>query len=525
MQTGKKSFSELVPGQELFYVPRYQRNYSWDEGHVKELWEDLLESLDKTHYIGTVLIEDSGDEGEGLHEKIGVIDGQQRVTTLVVLLFELQRWFRENDQDEYARNILRQYIAIGDRQRLRLQENEDARFFSEYILEGVIGQDRSTQRKHPSSEQALDTPSKRRLAETKEFFRKKLESAPPDAVEFQAAAEFCEELYDTIQSLDLLVYVVDSRAEAARIFQTVNDRGKGLTDLEITKSYLMHRVALATEGNGEDFRTENLIRRVQQSFNEMYSDIERISDTSVGSDLDEDQVQRYHFITWNPKWTTGNKGRLYQNHLTHVKAAFETDAGELPERIVGYAQELERTFLLLRELVDVDEVNEKRLQSCLKNLFAVGRLGNFYPLLITAYDQKKRDLITKKQFLSLLGKIETFIVRTYLIEQKAAYTGRTKAYPLARQLYYSAPDRESERIDSKSVGEVINALSDHVHNYCSDSTLDDNLIDSEVYPYFADSNRLSELRYLLYAYELHLEEQSEGIEFDVQDVVRNKDDS
>jgi len=57
MQTGKKPLKNLVPGRDLFYVPKYQRNYSWDEKQRRELWEDLLESLDKTHYIGTFLFE------------------------------------------------------------------------------------------------------------------------------------------------------------------------------------------------------------------------------------------------------------------------------------------------------------------------------------------------------------------------------------------------------------------------------------------------------------------------------------
>ncbi len=53
MQTGKKPFKNLVPGRDLFYVPKYQRNYSWDEKQRRDLCEDLLESLAKAHYIGT----------------------------------------------------------------------------------------------------------------------------------------------------------------------------------------------------------------------------------------------------------------------------------------------------------------------------------------------------------------------------------------------------------------------------------------------------------------------------------------
>lgn len=524
MQTGKKSFKELVPGQELFYIPKYQRNYSWEEEHWDDLWEDLLESIGKTHYIGTLLIEDAEGKSGGLYEDLGIIDGQQRFTTLTILLFELQRKFRDHGRGKYAKNILNKYVLAEDQQRLRLQE-DDKRFFKEYILEGVIDAEGTTQRPYPLTEYNTDTPSKERLLKAKEYFTDKLEKAPPAESEFEDPVEFFEELYDAVQNLDLLAYVVKSRAEAARIFQTVNDRGKGLTDLEITKSYLMHRIALATEseGGGSNW-TEELISMVQESFSEMYSHIDQITNVEVGSGLNEDQIQRYHFIVWNTEWTTSYKGRFYQDHLSHVKEKFGNNKNNTTEDIIGYVKELERAFYLLRELVTLEGIESERLKERLQNLFAVGRLGNFYPLLITAYDQKKKDFITEEQFLRLLKKIETFIVRTYLIEQKAADTGRTKAYPLARQLYYNSAELHSEDVEAKSVEKVIEALTRYIHNYCSDKDLEDTLVDSEVYPYYADSSRLNQLRYLLYAYELHLEQKQEQIELNVQRVVNNRND-
>lgn len=527
MQTGKKPFKNFVPGRDLFYIPKYQRNYSWDKKQRRELWEDLLESLDKTHYIGTFLIEDSDDSDGGLYDKVGIIDGQQRLTTLLILLFELQEQLDAHGKEEYVIDILDNYLVASDQQRLRLQEDDDATFFKKYILEDVIDTEKSTQSSNPEAEYTLDTPSKRRLANTKSFFREKLENAPPESTGYEDPVEFYTDLYSTIQNLDLLAYVVESRAEAARIFQTVNDRGKGLTDLEITKSYLMHRLALVTDDgpregtDEEEQRTEGLINIVQENFGEIYSNIEQITDTDVGSGLDEDQIQRYHFILWNPNWTTSYDKRYYQNHLKYVKNAFGTDNGNLPEEIIEYTNDLKRSFQRLRELVTLDEIDSDRIETRLENLYAVGRLGNFYPLLITAYDQYARDLITESEFVRLLEKVETFIVRTYLIEQKAADTGRTKAYPLARQLYFNDPGKQGDGINPSSVNEVIDELANHVHNYCDDDTLVDTLYDADVYTYYNDSNRVNELRLLLYSYELSLERDHENIPFDVQKVVKN----
>lgn len=108
-----------------------------------------------------------------------------------------------------------------------------------------------------------------------------------------------------------------------------------------------------------------------------------------------------------------------------------------------------------------------------------------------------------------------------MIEQKAADTGRTRAYPLARQLYYNDSGREEGNIDPSSVDEVINKLADHVHNYCDDDTLMDTLYDADVYSYYSDSNRVNELRFLLNAYERSIERDRENIPFDVQEVVKN----
>ena len=81
----------------IFQVPIYQRPYSWDEDKVEELWDDLIYTLEKnietnkapdqlefneSHFIGMFIF----SESESKSEKKNVIDGQQRLTTLLILL-------------------------------------------------------------------------------------------------------------------------------------------------------------------------------------------------------------------------------------------------------------------------------------------------------------------------------------------------------------------------------------------------------------------------------------------------------
>lgn len=510
--TDSETFSGFVTGDKRFEVPPYQRNYSWETEHVDDLWSDLVEAveMDRDHYIGTFLLMDSEKEGNVVHH---IIDGQQRLTTLTILLFEIQERLDEAGEEQLARKIRGEYIARYGEQKLTLA-GDDEKFFRRTVLENVLDDNRKGERSNALSDAETGSPSQKRLLEAKRTLRKNLHDGVPSGASHETPTAFYRDLYQKVQSLPLLEYTVNSRSEAARIFQTVNDRGKDLTDLEITKSYLMHRVSLLED---ED-QADSYIGTIQESFDEIYDSIDNVS-----SGPSEDQVQRYHFIMWNPDWGTGYDKRYYQNHLEHIKDHFRS-VGNV-EEIIDYVHELQRMFSLLDELYNYaedDNIESARVRDHFKNLFVVGRLANFYPLLMAAYDQYKRDVISEDDLCRLLGKIETFIVRTYVIEQKSADTGRTRAYPRARELFYNDQDEVPDSIDPKDVNDVINRLEKYVHDYCSDSRLESTLGEADVYNYYG--SRKSELRLLLYIYERELELKKEDIQFKIEEVVNNKDD-
>lgn len=504
MDAGNKSFSEFVTGKHTFAVPDYQRNYSWTESELEDLWQDLHDSLarDKEHFFGTFLLRQQ--ETGQIYD---IIDGQQRLTSLLILLNELGRQWREYDEDA-ADEIRQWYIASRDGFKLELM-GDDRRFLKEYIFEGI---DERSGQGYP--EETI-TPSQRRLKGAKEFFQEQFaaKKAELSQAEFE---DYCRRLKGKIEDdLDLMVYPVTSEAEAVRIFEVVNDRGKQLSKLEKTKSFLMHRLYLALpEEEQEEVLWEHLAT-IRDYFKDIYQLIDEINNVEHASSFGEDRIQRYHYILWDTEWTTSRDSRYYQNHLTHLKERFQAFPREaVVTEILDYAEELRDAFHAIKRIV-TETAADPRVEERLKRLNVLGTLGNFYPLLIAGWFKYDKDgAFSADEFVELLEAIEAFIFRVYSVQQRRGNTGRTRFYPLARSIHQGETDGRG----------ALREMQEHINYYCDDEALRKVFRQNDIYTYYG-SSRKDELRYLLYFYEKHLEEDLEGLPFDLRTIVKNEDDN
>ena len=89
MKAKEKRFLHFLEGSDKhFVIPVYQRNYDWKKEHCSQLYDDLIEltKTKRTHFLGSIvsIYHDNGDDREYL-----IIDGQQRLTTLSILLLGL----------------------------------------------------------------------------------------------------------------------------------------------------------------------------------------------------------------------------------------------------------------------------------------------------------------------------------------------------------------------------------------------------------------------------------------------------
>lgn len=89
MKAGEVVFQKLLDGKIQYVVPLYQRTYNWEEDQWEQLWDDLLEiyslEVPRNHFIGSIVTQAVPDSPETV-KRYTLIDGQQRMTTLLLLL-------------------------------------------------------------------------------------------------------------------------------------------------------------------------------------------------------------------------------------------------------------------------------------------------------------------------------------------------------------------------------------------------------------------------------------------------------
>ncbi len=208
-------------------VPPYQRSYSWEEIHVSELLADFkssFESQSEDYFLGTIVVV---RKDNGTRE---IVDGQQRLATSAILICSIRDFIQsmqDSDSLERARIIESDFLFKRDKRTLEkiqnLQLNEvDDPFFSSTILTNSTDNTLAQRSSHKRLSEALILA---RNFTAKEFPSKD----PTELLEF----------LDFIESRAKVIHIqVDDESYAYTIFETLNDRGLELSELDLVKNLL-----------------------------------------------------------------------------------------------------------------------------------------------------------------------------------------------------------------------------------------------------------------------------------------------
>ncbi|MGT0083155.1 DUF262 domain-containing HNH endonuclease family protein [Helicobacter pylori] len=255
---------------EGYSIPNYQRDYAWKDKNFWDLWEDLKEAIEynkkgQGHFIGTMVVA-KNEDNKKLYD---IIDGQQRTTTIFMLLHVLANKQNEKDKQETRKYL---YQKGG----LKLEVAPQNQSFFKTLLEAAEKGNIS------HCEKDADTEGKQNLFEVLKAILDKVSKLSEEEVN---------------ERLEMLLEMVLMRLEepdpgrAIRTFQSVNDRGVSLLLLDKLKSLLIYYSNTFCDGK------RGLDQFINDHFGEIFKIFAKIKKSnhisSVGG-FDEGDIFRYH---------------------------------------------------------------------------------------------------------------------------------------------------------------------------------------------------------------------------------------
>lgn len=234
------TIEELLQGR-LFRIPDYQRAYSWGRKQRADLLHDILEvhRSDRDHFMATIVA--LGGEyrtmGAERFRDVSLVDGQQRITTLIIVLKAIEKALDDKSPEEAeAKSQLRRLIVKADDHNLvLLQTNHDSsQVFANYVRGGQI------------STAEVVTAADRNVVDA-------ASEAEQFVTEWVASGSIIELLGTIKHRLSVIYHELQDEASVYRVFEVLNSRGLDVRWIDKTKSQLLASVyEFVDEGSRDD---------------------------------------------------------------------------------------------------------------------------------------------------------------------------------------------------------------------------------------------------------------------------------
>ena len=319
------SIRELFGNQDALYkIPLYQRPYKWEDEQIEKLWDDVddaYQNEDGNYFLGSIITAKPRDNEKSAY--IDVVDGQQRLTTLMILFCVIRDLYPDinklkSDEDPYAVDldtITNSISLYGKSKRLKLfthmQHQTD---FEKIILNGD-----TTKLKKPYKYQIrIDEEPKYKFINTAIIFRDRL---------IELGQVYAEPLINFLFNYVKIIRIDCKNKEfAIKLFQVLNDRGMDLSAADLIKSYLIEQLYKKYKDDAETAKM-----KVEQ-FIADWQEIEYIMKGSENINLNDlFIIYEYYLLGQNPKKS------LYDE----LQKAFK---GKDPNELIGDIKNFANTY-------------------------------------------------------------------------------------------------------------------------------------------------------------------------------------
>ena len=338
-------FAQIINGTSQFLIPVFQRDYSWTEAECEQLWKDILNiASDKTergHFLGSVVYISTGDSVASFTQWL-LIDGQQRVTTLTLLLAALRDYIIQTEwsgtEDGPTVNRIEAYFLKNVQEEGRRRHKLVLRRHDQETLQAILDRNELP---HDHSE---------RIRENYEWFRDRLAEVDPESV------------YRGVNRLRIVEVTLDRGTDDPQlIFESLNSTGMGLSQSDLIRNFILMRLPEAEQTRLYEIywsKIESLFRGSERTFDTFVRDYLALQTHATK----QEKADEIYFAFRRTFGSIGKESERLEELLkrllrfTRYHAAFSLGA--------EVAEPLQKPLARLRRLVDVPAILIMQLFEC-----------------------------------------------------------------------------------------------------------------------------------------------------------------
>lgn len=371
MKASATPFLPFLHKANQFVIPIYQRNYSWDEKQCQQLWDDILRvGSNETiplHFIGSIVYVQGGHASVSIGAPLLVIDGQQRLTTLTILLEALARFTKESEPvDGFSSlKIRHKYLTnpLEDKERFYkiLLSDTDKETLNALVREGEYPKDHSI-----------------RIKENFEFFS--------DLISTNASR--IVNICNGINKLMIVDIALERDQENPQlIFESMNSTGKALSEADLIRNYILM-------GLEPKLQTE------------IYTDLWRPMELEFGQEAYGDQFDDFmrHYLTIK-MGDIPRQSEVYEAFKEYSQGFF-ADGGQV-RNLVAEIRKFSRYFVSMA----LGAEKNPKLKDLFNDLFADMGYTVALPFLMEVYSDVESGHLSEANFAEVVQMVESYVFR------------------------------------------------------------------------------------------------------------------
>ena len=371
MKANATKFLGFLHKANQFIIPIYQRNYSWDEKQCQQLWDDIMrvgtnDSI-SVHFIGSIVYVQGGHSSVTLEAPLLVIDGQQRLTTLTILLEALARSVGETEPidgfsaKKIRHNFLSNPLEVEDRYYKLLLSDNDQETLKAVVRNANFPKDHSI-----------------RIRENFEYFLERITDKETKI----------EQVCRGIAKLMIVDIALEREQDNPQlIFESMNSTGKALSEADLIRNYILM-------GLEPKLQTD------------IYQDLWRPMEIEFGQEAYGDQFDDFmrHYLTIK-MGDIPRQSEVYEAFKEYSQGFF-ADGGHV-SNLVADIRKYSQYFVSM----GLGAEKRPKLKELFDDLFVDMNYSVSMPFLMEVYSDFDQVHITEAEFAEIVGLVESYVFR------------------------------------------------------------------------------------------------------------------